>query len=104
MDKKQPIIFMDLEANAEKNKNRSKAELLQLSAIKVLNGKIVEEFNEYCFNRKIYKRISNLLKKMSIDLIITYLNQHKKYMNYFMNFQKDVKFIVLEILIILSLE
>ena len=63
MDKKQPIIFMDLEANAEKNKNRSKAELLQLSAIKVLNGKIVEEFNEYCFNRKIYKRISNLLKK-----------------------------------------
>lgn len=57
------IVFMDLEADSAKWKQRSKAELLQLSGVKTFNGEIVGKFNEYCFNEKISKKISNLLRK-----------------------------------------
>ncbi len=68
MDKNESIIFIDLEADADK-KNRASATLIQLAAVKVKENKKIEEMNLCCFKNEIRERISNL-----IDRPVNYFN------------------------------
>ncbi len=77
-------VFVDVEADNQENKRP----LLQLSAIKIIDNKIFE-FNQFCFQKRINSRISNLLKKERNFFNNNTFKTSKEVIQMFYEFSKD---------------